>query len=277
MKRIQPRFYRDFHCIASRCTDSCCIGWEIDVDEESLEAYDAATGEFGEKLRANIARGEESAHFVLGVRERCPFLNERNLCEIYIRLGEECLCEICREHPRFYAGDGGVTLAGQGLVCEEAARLWLETPLQLVAEDDGEEPEDWASAELAALTAALEDPAAILPTAILAAEYAGLRAIFTSLEAMDPAYPARYSVEPPAFNDPRLGNLAAYFLYRYWFELGGELAAAFAAVSCVMIASLGGELADAARMYSGEVEYDTENVEKICDYLEEHGCGCFLR
>ena len=44
-----------------------------------------------------------------------------------------------------------------------------------------------------------------------------------------------------------------------------------------MIAALGGELADTARMYSGEVEYDTDNVEKICDYLEEHGCGCFLR
>ena len=30
-----PTFYRDFKCIANRCTDSCCIGWEIDIDEDN--------------------------------------------------------------------------------------------------------------------------------------------------------------------------------------------------------------------------------------------------
>ena len=31
-----PDFYRDFHCIADRCSDSCCIGWEIDIDPDTL-------------------------------------------------------------------------------------------------------------------------------------------------------------------------------------------------------------------------------------------------
>ena len=39
MKKIMPRFFADFACIADKCTDSCCIGWEIDIDEETAKAY----------------------------------------------------------------------------------------------------------------------------------------------------------------------------------------------------------------------------------------------
>ena len=31
-----PEYYEKFSCIASRCKDSCCAGWEIDIDEEFL-------------------------------------------------------------------------------------------------------------------------------------------------------------------------------------------------------------------------------------------------
>lgn len=34
-----PEYYDEFSCIASRCKDSCCAGWEIDIDEESYEYY----------------------------------------------------------------------------------------------------------------------------------------------------------------------------------------------------------------------------------------------
>ena len=30
-----PEYYEKFSCIASRCKDSCCAGWEIDIDEDS--------------------------------------------------------------------------------------------------------------------------------------------------------------------------------------------------------------------------------------------------
>ena len=30
-----PFYYKEFHCIADACKDSCCIGWEIDIDEET--------------------------------------------------------------------------------------------------------------------------------------------------------------------------------------------------------------------------------------------------
>ena len=39
MKLFAPEYYKDFVCIADRCKHSCCVGWEIDVDKDTLEKY----------------------------------------------------------------------------------------------------------------------------------------------------------------------------------------------------------------------------------------------
>ena len=135
----KPDFYDTFKCIASQCTDTCCVGWEIDVDRNSQEVYNKVAGTFGEKLRANI----EDGHFKLLPHDRCPFLTGENLCEIYTNLGEGALCDICREHPRFVEVYGNVMERGLGLCCEEATRLLLagNGPLAFVSEEC-DEPED---------------------------------------------------------------------------------------------------------------------------------------
>ena len=142
MRWIVPDFYGDFHCIASKCKDSCCIGWEIDIDGETAEKYRALSGELGEKLRESIA-WEEPAHFILAEKERCPFLDAQNLCRIISAQGEEALCEICREHPRFHEWYGKWRESGVGMCCEEACRLLLssEAPLGFIERDD-EAPEE---------------------------------------------------------------------------------------------------------------------------------------
>ena len=135
----KPDFYDSFKCIASQCTDTCCIGWEIDVDKASQEAYRKVAGTFGDKLKANIEEG----HFKLLPHDRCPFLTRENLCEIYTNLGEGALCDICREHPRFVEVYGDIMERGLGLCCEEATRLLLagSGPLTFVSEEC-DEPED---------------------------------------------------------------------------------------------------------------------------------------
>ena len=135
----KPDFYDSFKCIAGRCTDTCCVGWEIDVDEASQEAYRKVAGAFGDKLRENI----EDGHFRLLPHDRCPFLDVNNLCEIFANLGEGALCNICREHPRFVEVYGDIMEKGIGLCCEEAVRLLLEGngPLTFTGEEC-DEPED---------------------------------------------------------------------------------------------------------------------------------------
>ena len=134
MKLYAPDYYKQFKCIAHECTHSCCVGWEIEVDEHSLNYYRSITGDFGKKLNENIVCEESSSVFRLGKNERCPFLNKNNLCDIIINLGEDNLCQICTDHPRFRNFYTDRTEIGLGLTCEAAAEIILskETKTSLI-------------------------------------------------------------------------------------------------------------------------------------------------
>lgn len=135
MKYHKPSFFDQFKCIGSACTDTCCAGWEIEVDETTAQGYLAEKGAFGDRLRREIG-SEPGEYFFKLKNNRCPFLNKENLCDIFINLGEERLCDICREHPRFYNWFGDYTEVGLGLCCEEAERLLFSDskPLTFVEE-----------------------------------------------------------------------------------------------------------------------------------------------
>jgi lysine-N-methylase len=127
MELYAPVYYPCFRCTADRCSHSCCIGWEIDIDDATLARYRALTGALGDDLRAGIVEREEGACFALRPDGRCPMLDKRGLCRLISALGEDALCDICREHPRFYNAVGTRQECGLGAACEEAARLILTT------------------------------------------------------------------------------------------------------------------------------------------------------
>ena len=117
-----PNYYKSFRCIGSKCRHNCCIGWEIDIDADTREYYRTVEGKLKKRLEDSIS-DEGCPHFILKRNERCPFLNRRNLCDIILTLGEDSLCDICREHPRYYNETSYGEEVGLGLCCEEAARL----------------------------------------------------------------------------------------------------------------------------------------------------------
>ena len=139
-----PDYYSDFRCIADKCRDNCCIGWEIDIDEETAAYYDSVGGDFGKRLHRNISEG----CFALDEKERCPFLNGRNLCDIYTTLGEEHLCQICTDHPRYYEWFGSIKEGGVGLCCEAAAELMLSRDMTIVESNTDEEPAESPDMEI---------------------------------------------------------------------------------------------------------------------------------
>lgn len=140
MKLVAPDYYKKFKCIADRCKHSCCIGWEIDIDADTLEYYNSIDGEFGDILRRNINTENESACFCLAENDRCPFLNEKGLCDIIINLGEEALCQICDDHPRYRNFYSDREEIGLGMSCEAAAVLILshhnKTQLVTLCDED---------------------------------------------------------------------------------------------------------------------------------------------
>lgn len=119
-----PKYTENFKCIASDCRDSCCIGWEIYADEEALKKYENGSGALYEDIRRSLS---EDGCFRLTESGRCPHLLESGLCRIICEAGEDALCDICREHPRFYNYYGGICEWGVSLACESAARLILES------------------------------------------------------------------------------------------------------------------------------------------------------
>ena len=137
MQTVFPSFYLDFHCIGGLCKHSCCVDWEIGIDEQTLENYRTKTDPLTEQIRASLCDTEDGTHFCLGDDGRCPFLNEKNLCRIIMEAGASFLPEICREHPRFrnYCGDRLVEL-GLGLSCEAVMAIVLaQTELTFLCTD----------------------------------------------------------------------------------------------------------------------------------------------
>ena len=143
----RPSYYKKFKCISKNCTDSCCADWEIDIDEDTLDFYKNVKGDFAGRLKDNIfipgKDDEEIPHFIQTKDERCPFLNECNLCDIFINLGEEHLSQICTHHPRYYDWFLNGEEQGLGLCCEEAARLILtddsENDFEVIQTENQEE------------------------------------------------------------------------------------------------------------------------------------------
>lgn len=134
---MKPWFYDKFRCTAGNCSDNCCIGWEIDIDSDSMERFQNIPGEFGERLRSAIRPGDPPT-FALAAGDRCALLRDDGLCELVLRCGEDSLCDICALHPRFFNEFGEVREEGLGLCCEEVCRLLFSRsdPLEFLLTDE---------------------------------------------------------------------------------------------------------------------------------------------
>lgn len=139
MLYIYPHYYKKFQCIGSECPDTCCAGWAIMIDDKALKQYKKMEGPFGNRLKNSIDWKEGS---FLRYQGRCAFLNEENLCDLYIEQGKESLCRTCRRYPRHTEEFEGCREISLCLSCPVAARLILgcKEPVRfLEKEDDREE------------------------------------------------------------------------------------------------------------------------------------------
>lgn len=275
MLTLYPDYYPQFKCIASLCRHNCCIGWEIDIDPETAAQYAAVEGKMGERLQANIAHDDDPPHFILGESERCPFLNDSNLCDLILHGGEDMLCQICADHPRFRNDLPGRTELGLGLCCEAAAKLIIDhrEPVGFISTGvaDEEEYDDYAAAlialrdELIAVAQDRSSPIWARADAVL--DLCGLTHIdlpprqlarlYLGLERLDEAWTGRLaalyeqgeSIDLAAFDhhmtgrEHELEQLLVYFLYRYMagaYDDGDALGrAALAVLSLRLIYLLG--------------------------------------
>lgn len=296
MKLYAPTYYKYFACIADRCRHSCCIGWEIDVDSDTLQVYDTLTDGYGQVIKDSIDRSD-TPHFRLCEGDRCPHLDASGLCKIITNFGEGYLCHICREHPRFYNDTNFGKEAGLGMACEETSRLILSSDsyreMVEIGEIDGkaEEMDFDVLPHRERVYAILSDES--LPYAqrlgLIADEYGvslsvksdgEWRELLESLEYLDEAHRTLFSVYSSNLSTPEglkkpLERALAYFIYRHgtaaWDEDEFRAAVGFSLFCERLIASVAKTegvndatgLVEVARVVSEEVEYSEENTEEI--------------
>lgn len=132
MEIVKPKYFNSFKCIAGRCPDTCCAGWDVEIDDDSAEKYKSETGCLKQYFDKHLTTDEDGYIFSL-VDGRCPMLDKNNLCRIQLENGETALCDTCRLFPRYFDDYGEIRETGLGLGCPEAARILLspETDVEL--------------------------------------------------------------------------------------------------------------------------------------------------
>ena len=278
---VYPDFYDAFQCTASACRHTCCRGWEIDIDSETAARYRALPGPLGERLRAEIDWSGEPAAFRLTPDERCPFLRDDGLCELIRAAGsEDILCDVCALHPRFFTETGGFTLAGLGLCCEEACRLLLSSRAPLLFAAEG------GAVPLAALTGGAFAPEQLRFMPHTDAHTArALLESYARTEPIDDAWTARLDAlraDVPGcvramqayekdFDRAVFDRVLQYILYRRLDRLetdGPDALARYAQDAAQFIfltAAVTGDLPEAVRRWSEQIEYSTENVDLLME------------
>lgn len=130
MKIVKPTFYKNFKCIACDCPDSCCQGWEVDADSDSLEYYKTLDNslEIKKRIDSVLSKDEfDNTIFTLAPKKRCPFLNDENLCDMHIAIGGEHTPYTCRTFPRFIYDFGATREIGISFSCPVASDMMYNT------------------------------------------------------------------------------------------------------------------------------------------------------
>lgn len=299
MKLIAPSYYEDFSCIADKCKHSCCIGWEIDIDERTDAFYKTVGGELGKRLENNIDRSGEVPHFKLACGERCPFLNKNGLCDIISELGEGALCQICDDHPRYRNFYADRTEIGLGLCCEAAAELILnsEEKAQLVVLQDGGEEAIETDEEFffsmrekifsiiqnrtVGINERIEKLLSELDLTMPEKTLSEWADDFLTLEMLDGEWgimlnKIKSKNTMPEFTDEIAAEqILYYFIYRHLADglydgrFSERVKFAILALTMIFAAADACDLpiTEAARFYSSEIEYSEENVEAVLNML----------
>ena len=291
-----PSYYKQFGCIKGECKHSCCIGWEIDIDDATLQKYASVEGEMGQRIRESISY-EGDAHFELSCG-RCPHLDGGGLCRIISSLGEDYISEICRLHPRFFNDTVRGREVGLGMSCEEACRIILSSDgyaeMEKIGEAEAMESEFDAiplREELYSILSAREKPysARIRKICERFAVSEGIltdgewREVIESLEYLNDGSRElflHYSSEGSEVDDVRLERAFAYFVYRHTsgaknlleFRTGLGLALFLSRLFASLVIFEGtvsdGEWIELARLISEEIEYSTDNSDAILSDFE---------
>lgn len=131
-----PVYYRQFHCLAARCRDSCCLNWKIEFDKKDFLSLkrrkappDVASrlAQGVRRLRGNAVHDGYYGAFQLE-HGRCPLLDPEGLCALQRACGPEALPRVCRIFPRHITYTPAAKEYSLSLGCEGVLKLLYAMP-----------------------------------------------------------------------------------------------------------------------------------------------------
>ena len=131
-------YYDDFRCIGSECPNSCCVGWEIDLDINTFQKYrDLHDSNINKCISVNQKPTYDKFAKIKNVKDqRCSFLDKNNLCNIQKKYSEKLLSPTCSNFPRRKVDFGSKQLSSCLLSCPEISRIFFADNEQLKIIDD---------------------------------------------------------------------------------------------------------------------------------------------
>ena len=130
---LAPNYITSFKCIGKDCIDSCCIGWNIEIDKETYKNYlTSSQKEINTITKQYIEKYDTESDLsfakVKNKNESCPFLAKNKLCKAYGLLGKENLSIGCSTYPRVIKKLGNQSFIAGELSCPEISKLCLSNP-----------------------------------------------------------------------------------------------------------------------------------------------------
>lgn len=302
-----PSFYKDFKCIAGACPDSCCQGWEVDADEESLEFYKNLNHKIKDKIDSVLDKDEfGNTIFKLAPKKRCPFLNDDNLCDMHIAIGSEHTPYTCRMFPRFINDFGGTRELGVSFSCPVASdMMWnLKEPMSFVDELNDLPPElnEIDAQTYFYLTKARKTAFSIVqnrekPINERLIEILDFGAktqndleeyiegdneidffdVFKNPELINPEWLEKVNnpTVKPVSNEIYNENIASYFIFRYFLNACNDydvLSKVKMAVVGVLVNTYFGEDSWTIHLWSKETEHSQYNMDRYIRLLKDAKC-----
>lgn len=309
MKIVKPVYYKNFRCIAGDCPDSCCQGWEVDADRQSLSFYKSLDPSLEIRQRIDRVLDKDefgNTIFTLAPEKRCPFLNGENLCDMHIAIGKEHTPYTCRTFPRFIYDFGGTREIGISLSCPVASEMIydLNSHLTFETEINSDPP---ALNDIDAVTyftlikarqeafsiiqdenlhitqrlSSLLDLALALQTELddykEGTDDTDFFDVFRNPEVINREWADRIEtpnikpIENTLYNE----NIAAYFIYKYFMQAlydSDILSKVKMAVIGVLINTYFGESSWTVHLWSKETEHSQYNMDRYKQLLKNAEC-----
>lgn len=119
--------YANFKCIEADCPQSCCVGWDIVIDDATLKTYSDKKDTLGLICRS-LSQKKENYTCVRTISGRCPYYGFDHLCRLQKKSFDNLMPQVCKDYPRRVLQFGNRRELTLELSCYEAAFLFVYKP-----------------------------------------------------------------------------------------------------------------------------------------------------